>query len=671
MMTRTLRSIALAVLTIITVPAWAAAQSKPHLPDLNIEELMGVGIQRVFGASERLQPVTEAPASVTIITADDIRRYGYRTLGDILGGVRGFYVTNDRNYSYIGVRGFGLPGDYNSRVLLLVNGHKVNDNVYDQAHIGAELGIDVAMFDRVEIIRGPASSLYGTSAFFAVVNVMTRSGASLDGTSFDADAGTLGTGLVRASYGRELAAGVDFAVSGTYERSSGVGGLYFPAFDAPETNAGIAENLDGELLGEVYGRFKARDVTVTAAYGSRHKYVPTASFDTLFNSQSSREQTTDRQAMVLGQYNHLAGRTRIAADVSFDRAFYHGIYPYASETAGGPVLINDDSSLGTRWGTGVDVTRPLPGHQTVTVGGEFLANVNQKQWDTFSDPLVANFTIDRSSNQSALYLQDEIQIRPWLFVNGGIRHDRYEHFARTTPRAAVILMPSANQSFKYLYGRAFRAPNAYELYFYRDATSFLRPESIGTHEVVWEQYVGERLRTSVSVYHYTASQLITFNIVDPDAGFIDAYGFANDGTVRAKGVEGEMEVRSKRGIQALGSYALQRGDDATGARLTNSPGEMAKLRISAPGPLKHSVASGEVQYISSRRTVAGASVPGAAIANVTFSSRITTSLELIGTIRNLLNQSHADPASDEHLPDVIQQNGRTARIGIRWNLGNR
>jgi outer membrane receptor protein involved in Fe transport len=97
---------------------------------------------------------------------------------------------------------------------------------------------------------------------------------------------------------------------------------------------------------------------------------------------------------------------------------------------------------------------------------------------------------------------------------------------------------------------------------------------------------------------------------------------------------------------------------------------MAKLRISAPGPVKRSVASFEVRYMSSRRTVAGASAPAAMIANVTFSSRITNSLELVGTIRNLFDQSYADPESDEHLPDIIQQNGRTARIGIRWKLGN-
>ena len=95
------------------------------------------------------------------------------------------YVTDDRNFSFLGARGFGKPGDYNSRILLLVNGHRVNDNVFGQAEIGAEFGLDPAMFERVEIIRGPASSLYGDSAFFAVVNVITRTGASLDGGSVD------------------------------------------------------------------------------------------------------------------------------------------------------------------------------------------------------------------------------------------------------------------------------------------------------------------------------------------------------------------------------------------------------------------------------------------------------------------------------------------------------
>ena len=68
-----------------------------------------------------------------------------------------------------------------------------------------------------------------------------------------------------------------------------------------------------------------------------------------------------------------------------------------------------------------------------------------------------------SSLQHAVYIQDEIRIARWFIVNGGLRYDGYEEFKRVTPRAALIFMPSATQSLKYLYGNAFRAPNAYEL----------------------------------------------------------------------------------------------------------------------------------------------------------------------------------------------------------------
>jgi outer membrane receptor for ferrienterochelin and colicins len=664
---RRLRLVA-AIVVAAMLPVRTSAQTAPQLVDLDLEELLRINVQRVFGASERLQPVTEAPSSVTIVTAEEINRYGYRTLAEILAGVRGFFVSNDRNYSYLGARGFGRPGDYNSRVLLLVNGHKINDNVYDQAYIGAELGIDVAMFDRVEIIRGPASSLYGTSAFFAVVNVVTRSGASIGGASIAADAGTLGSQLARGSFGRELANGVDLAASATYERSHGVGNLYFPAFDTPATNLGIAENLDGEQVGEMFGRVRVRALTLTAAYGRRHKLVPTASFSTLFNSQSPREQTTDQHAMLDAQFERWLGRTRVSADLFFDRSRYDAIYPYESEHDDVPVLINQDGFIGARWGAGAHATRSIAGHQTLTVGGEFIANIAQHQWTTFNDPLTAGFDIDQSSRQGAVYVQDELRLKPWLLLNGGLRYDRYRQFGRTTPRGGVIVMPSSNQSFKYLFGRAFRAPNAYELHYFEDATAYLEPETVDTHEVVWEQYVGEWLRTSLSAYRYTASQLITLRVVDPEtspSGF--GFGFFNDGTLRAKGFEAEAEVRSKRGLQALGSYSLQRAEDESSLALTNSPREMAKLRLSAPGPF-NSIGAFEVQSLASRRTPAGTTVGAATVANLTVTKRIGGAFELVGSVKNLFDARYADPASDEHVIDAIQQNGRTARIGIRWKL---
>jgi iron complex outermembrane receptor protein len=652
------------------MPAAAGAQSKSALGDLALEDLFSVRVQPVFGASERLQPVSEAPATVTIVTAADIKRYGYRTVADILRGAGGFHISDDRNYSYVGVRGVGLAGDYNTRVLLLLNGHKVNDNVYDQAFIGPDLGVDLAMLERVEIIRGPASSIYGTSAFFAVINLVTRTGASIDGATFEAGLGTLGDRRARASFGRRFSPELDVALSGSFDFSEGVERLYYPAFDAPETNNGIAENLDGEETGTLYGRVALRNLTVTAAFGRRLRYVPTAAFFTLFNSQEPRQETVDGHLILDAQYDHVAGKTRMAADVSFDRWYYDAVYPYEGESAELPVVTGQDETVGVRWSFGGRVTRPLPGKQTLTAGAELLANVRQKQAYFSNDPSEEGFLVDQSSSQSAVYLQDEIRLQPWLLVNGGIRHDRYEQFARTTPRGAVIVLPTGSQSFKYLYGRAFRAPNAYELYYFSEPTVPLRPEAVTTHELVWEQYVGEWLRTSIAGHRSIASQLIALELLDSN-DTLGGYAFFNRGTIKSKGVTLEGEVRSKHGLQALANLVVQRAKDEEGGTLTNSPNEMANVRFSAPGPIRGSMAALEVQYLSSRRTPTGTVVPGATVANLTVSARLTQSVELFGTVRNLLDRSILDPASEEHWMDAIPQNGRTARIGLRWQLSPR
>ena len=134
-------TVSLAVVLICALAASAGAQQPPGVAapaPMTLEQLMSMDVERVFGASRFQQSVIDAPASVTIVTRDDIERFGYRTLADILRVVRGFYVSNDRNYSYVGVRGFSRPGDYNTRVLLLIDGHRLNDNIYDQALIGTE-----------------------------------------------------------------------------------------------------------------------------------------------------------------------------------------------------------------------------------------------------------------------------------------------------------------------------------------------------------------------------------------------------------------------------------------------------------------------------------------------------------------------------------------------------
>ena len=108
---------------LFTLPITANEQNQ----DLNLDvELFGESIS-VFTASKYEQSITDAPARISIITAEEIKRYGHRTLIDVLNTLPGFQTSYDYSYSYVGTRGFGVPGDYNSRILVLLDGHRMNE----------------------------------------------------------------------------------------------------------------------------------------------------------------------------------------------------------------------------------------------------------------------------------------------------------------------------------------------------------------------------------------------------------------------------------------------------------------------------------------------------------------------------------------------------------------
>ncbi len=654
--------------TLLGVLVWTAAggdlaaQDPGRIATMSLEDLMQLEVEPVVGAAGRVQPVTEAPSAVTIITAADIRRYGYRSLADILRLVRGLYVTDDRNYSYVGARGFATPGDYNTRVLLLVDGHRVNDDIFEQAGIGLELGLDPATFERVEIIRGPASALYGTSAFFAVINVTTQRGAVLNGARVLAEIGGLGTRRIFTTAGRQFANGIDVALSATTVDADGAERLFYPEFDDPAANNGIAAGLDAQDVRGVTGRIGYKAWTVTSMFGRRTKTVPTAAFDTVFNDPLF--QTVDERAFVNVLYERPWRGAEVAARAYADRYRYDAEYPYAPLDDGGSTVTSVDYGHGAWWGAELRVTRPVRRH-TFTGGAEYRRYGQQDQGALYSDHRSPAWATNVGATVGAGYLQDEVRLHDRWLVNLGGRYDAYGEFGQFTPRASVVFMATPARSFKYLFGRAFRAPNAYEL----DYATFgvrntdLRAETIRTHEVVWEEYVRHAVRASVSAYWNDAEDLLTVESGDNP----NDLRFVNRGRVTAKGVEFEAETRFAGSGQAVVSYAVQTAEDPdSGGELPNSPRHLFQARVSVPAYGSGSSIAFDLRAMSRRLTTQGSFAPGHAVANVTYVQPLVPRLRLHAAIRNLFDTDYSDPASEEHIQAVIPQDGITARVGLEW-----
>jgi iron complex outermembrane receptor protein len=667
---KTVIEIFLLMVLLSSVPILTSAQTPDDLSQKSLEDLMNIEVKSVYSASKYSQKVTEAPSSVSIVTAEQIQRYGYRTLAEILGSVRGFYLTYDRNYSYVGVRGFARPGDYNTRILLLVDGHRINDNVYDQAFLGREFPIDVDLIERVEIVRGPSSSLYGTSAFFAVINVITKRGRTVKGFEVSTEVASFQSYKTRLSYGKKISDNSEMLLSGSYFSSKGPQHLYFKEFDTPATNNGIAENADDEKAGSMFGDVAFHDFSVRGSYGAREKGIPTAAFATVFNDRRTR--TKDRRGYVDVGYDHtFTNQLGLVARASYDSYKYDGVYIFDfSEEGGSENTINIDNSRGRWWSAELQLTKTLR-HHRLTAGTEYRDNITQSQFNGYDNDPVPLVDDHRTSKNFALFVQDEVSIGENVTLSAGGRYDHHSTFGgNLEPRVALIYHPGAKSTVKLLYGEAFRAPNAYELYYYdtsADAGSKIKPETIRTGELVFEHYLGDHFRISASGYIYRLKGLITQQF-DPTT--TEEISFKNLEQIASRGFEFEIEGKLPAGFEGNVAYTLQRSfERETGQALTNSPRHLGKLNLISP-LLKRRVFAGlQFQYSSARKTLDGTTLPSTYLTNLTvFGKKIAKGLDVSFGAYNVFNQKYFDPGSEEHRMNAIEQNGRNFALKLTYHF---
>lgn len=640
----------------------------PDLADMSIEQLMDLDIESVFGASRYEQRVTQAPSSISIMTSEEIRRFGYTNFEEVLNSFRGMYVMDDRNYPYLGVRGFHQPGDYNTRLLVLVDGHRINDNLYDTGSIGREAMVDLNVVERVEFIRGPSSSVYGSSAFFGVINVVTKRGHDIDGVEVSQEAGSLDTYRTSATYGTTFADDADFLVSFSNYSSEGMDELYFREFDQRVSddprarNDGMALRLDDEHAAKVFTSLRSGSWSTTAYYSERVKQIPTAPYETVFADPDSR--TKDQHGYVDFAFaGEISSKLSYGARAFYDYLRYTGslAYDYAAAEEPSQRYLYRDLGLGEWAGAELHLTATLASNYTLVAGVEYRDSLTEEQvaYDDV-EPRFYYLDIDTDSRSLGAFAQLEARLREDFTVTAGLRYDDHSAVGNTlNPRLAAIYNPTPTSAVKFLYGEAYRAPNPYERFYYYEEQQFhptLEPETIRTTELVYESYFGQRYRLNVSAYHYDIADLIS----QRESVDVVRY-FANVDAVEAQGAEIELEGKYQSGTIARVSYARQRAEDKnSGLELTASPRHLAKLAVSVPIARTGVFGNVELRYQSDSLTLTGARSPSFAITNLSVTTqKLWTGVDLSLTIHNVFDADEVYPASEEHIQDTLELNGRT------------
>jgi iron complex outermembrane receptor protein len=629
------------------------AHAAADLTTLSLEQLLEVTI---VGASKYEQKQGDVAAAVSVITRQEIKAFGWRTLDEALASLPGVSTTYDRQYSYLGLRGFGLPGDLSTRVLIMINGNRVNDPVYDAGPIGREFPLDLDLIERIEFIPGPGGAVYGQNAMFGVVNVITRSGADLRGGELAVAAqGLPGLREGRASWGRRLDNGVDVLVSVSGLNARGENRFY--DFGASGVS-GIAAGLDGEHDHQLFTHVAGGPWSFDFVYGDRRKGDPTGSFssDPLVPGQY----IYDSHALAQLQYEDaFAGDTlQVSGRIFTGRYRFRSILSYGTEVS----FPADGDWRGTEWRL---VSTAFAGHKLM-LGFEAQENIRTNQATLDLANPVNNIDVPESGYRVGIYAQDEWRIADAWMATLGLRGDRNKVTGtQTSPRAALIWQATAATTFKALAGRARRAPNVYESDYDDGRTQVRNPtlkgESVDTVELVADQRVGRDLTLRGSAYQWTMHDLITLGI-DPVSGLTQ---YRSGDKVRARGMELSADKTWASGARLRGSASLQDVAYVNGGALLNSPKVLGKLNFSGPLNVGGVRAGYELRYDSKRLSLDGTRLGGYALSNLMLSTdTLARGVDVSLGIFNLFDKRYAQPAADSNWQNAFEQDGRSVRLKL-------
>lgn len=666
----------LAILVLLGFVAQDLHAAQVDLSEFSLEQLLDV---KVISASKFEQLASTAPSAVQVIERQEIERHGWRTLTDALNSLPGLYSINDRAYDFLGARGFLIPGDYNTRFLLLIDGQRNNDNIYQQALLGSEGWLDMSVVERIEYIPGPGSAIYGSNAMFGVINVITRRAGKTAHSQADAQVSLLGqrrvnvmTSQTMNDTGLMLQCSAEHQAGRDLTYADSVGNLF--RADGSAATDSVAHGLDSGNNRQLMMRADHDEWSFKLINHERNIRPSSALYFTVFDDPALK--LTDEGTQLSASMQHeLSSTSSVYLRLGYIDWSYRATYPYF-DFAGVGYYKNYDDIRGRILDGELRYQLESGAHHLLG-GMEFSRDLLARQHNFYSATAPfgsADTDINTLIKHSGLFVQDEWRFAEhWLF-NLGLRLDSTTYSKSTfSPRLGLIWQVNNEWTAKLLAGRAYRSPNAYESQF-GDGVNYLSnpnllPEIIHTTEGVLEWLSDARSRWMLSVFDNRVDHLI--RQVDTGGAGVGPFQYQNGTPVRMRGVELGVEKATGADLKLRTSIAYNQPQNSQGVHQENSPHWIGKVSVNAPVYAQSAFLAAELQANGPRSYDWNATHYGMgseifANATATFPDVLAKGMQLQLRVTNLFDRDMQHPAAAEMPTATIPQNGRNLMAKLEY-----
>ena len=521
------------------------AQSLPENQDLfslSLQELIQV---EVYTASQEKETAAESAAVISVITADQLKQWGITSLHDVMsyvpGVVKGETYLGQVTQTFRGV----TPGLFNNKSLYLINGHPSYESLFGSTLLDY---LPIDMVERIEIVRSPASVLYGTNSMSGVINIITKQGDD------NKDEVSVRVGSNQHKYGSIIHHSEHLSIAASLQKDDG----YHYGGTVDEFNNPV--DLDYQYgLENVFLDYYEGDWRINASMFNREKALfgvnPVVWHNGIFETSVGYLDINNKQKLGTGEFN-----TWLRYDNS-DKDIHVGAFPFPA---------NDPATI---LNTVERYSLELQYKDAISDNLKYIAGVNYEKQD--SDPLIFVSDVDGSvvttafpdsqdTNTVAAYTQFKYKLNVDTIFIAGLRAEDNSDNGRSNvmPKLGVTYQAVPDTYLKFLYSEAFRTPMFIERYVNLGGVLFgdpdLERETIQTFEIAVESQLNTKNNIQAVLYSLSLEdEILRF----PEPAPSTATNYVNGAGKEMTGIELEWKSILSNKLELIANAAFVDGED--------------------------------------------------------------------------------------------------------------